>query len=240
VKTSFEPSTVEDILKQSAKDLGDPGWDKYNGWGRVDAAAAVTLAKNTQGPLPDTQAPITSVTAPSNSSTVSGAITVGVNASDNKGVSHVELYKNGVLFATDTSSPYSFSWNTLDDANGSYTLSAKAYDAAGNVGTSNTITVTVNNVADVTAPTVSVTSPANATTLTAKNLVITGTAKDDTGVTEIVLSLDGAPVATCTNVTTCTKSILAKKVKAGTHTVGATARDARGNTGTATTVTFTK
>ncbi|MDI6448073.1 S8 family serine peptidase [Anaerobaca lacustris] len=35
---------VRDILCRSAKDLGEPGWDEYYGWGRVDARAAVEMA----------------------------------------------------------------------------------------------------------------------------------------------------------------------------------------------------
>src|SRR5207249_4980761 len=38
-------------------------------------------------------------------------------------------------------------WDTTTFANASHTLVAKAYDAAGNVGPSSTVTVTVNNIA---------------------------------------------------------------------------------------------
>src|SRR5205823_9553123 len=39
----------------------------------------------------------------------------------------------------------SYSWNTTTFANGAHSIVSKAYDAAGNVGTSPTITVTVSN-----------------------------------------------------------------------------------------------
>ena len=52
---------------------------------------------------------------------------------------------DGALRTTDTTSPYSWSWNTTTFANSAHTLVTKAYDAAGNVGTSSTVTVTVNN-----------------------------------------------------------------------------------------------
>ncbi len=32
---------VEEIIESTAVDLGEPGWDEYFGWGRIDAAAAV-------------------------------------------------------------------------------------------------------------------------------------------------------------------------------------------------------
>ena len=94
---------------------------------------------------PDNEDPTAVVTSPSNGSTVSGLIDVLVTATDNVGVEKVELRIDGGLHATDLTSPYLFSWDTTKKTNGSHTLAAKAYDAAGNVGTSSTITVTVNN-----------------------------------------------------------------------------------------------
>ena len=54
------------------------------------------------------------------------------------------------LGSEDTSSPYSVSWNTATASNGSHSLTAKAYDAVGNVGMSTAVIFTVNNVADTT------------------------------------------------------------------------------------------
>ncbi|HVR07229.1 MAG TPA: Ig-like domain-containing protein [Thermoanaerobaculia bacterium] len=98
----------------------------------------------TSGP-PDTTPPTTSITSPANNATVSGTITVTATASDNVGVVKVEFYVDSVLKSTVTTSPYTFSWNTTTVANGSHTLFTKAYDAANNVGTSATVTVTVSN-----------------------------------------------------------------------------------------------
>ncbi|MHC4425069.1 MAG: S8 family serine peptidase [Planctomycetota bacterium] len=54
---SIEPDlTQEEVrysLERSAKDLGDPGKDDYNGWGRVDARAAVELAMAARADLND-------------------------------------------------------------------------------------------------------------------------------------------------------------------------------------------
>ena len=65
---------------------------------------------------------------------MSGTVAVSASASDNVAVSKVEFLVDGILKATSTAAPYSFSWNTLKSANGVYTLVAKAFDAAGNVG----------------------------------------------------------------------------------------------------------
>ena len=106
-------------------------------------------------PPPDTVAPTTAITAPLAGSTVSGTTSVSATAADDTGVARVEFYLDGVLASTDTSAPYAWSWNTTTASNGSHTLSTKAYDAAGNVGTSAGVTVTVSNVGDTTAPVIS-------------------------------------------------------------------------------------
>ncbi len=93
----------------------------------------------------DTTPPTTSVTAPAGGSTVSGTVTVTATASDNVGVTKVELYLDGALLASGTASPFSAAWSTTGAANGSHTLTSKAYDAAGNVGTSASVAVTVSN-----------------------------------------------------------------------------------------------
>jgi hypothetical protein len=93
----------------------------------------------------DTTPPTTSITAPASGATVSGTISVTASASDNVGVTKVEFYLDGALQSTSTASPYSWSWNTTTATNASHSLVSKAYDAAGNVGTSATVTVTVSN-----------------------------------------------------------------------------------------------
>jgi Bacterial Ig domain len=93
----------------------------------------------------DTTPPTTAITAPANGATVSGTVAVTASASDNVGVTRVEIYLDSALKATLTSAPYTWSWNTTTAANGAHAIVSKAYDAAGNVGTSATVTVTVSN-----------------------------------------------------------------------------------------------
>jgi beta-lactamase superfamily II metal-dependent hydrolase len=93
----------------------------------------------------DITPPVTSITAPLNGATVSGTTSVSASATDNVGVTKVEFYLDGALKSTDTTSPYSWSWNTTTATNGSHSLTSKAYDAALNVGTSTTVNVTVSN-----------------------------------------------------------------------------------------------
>jgi len=92
---------------------------------------------------PDTTAPSVSITSPASGSFVRGTVTFAVSANDNVGVKKVELFRNGVLVATDTTAPYSFDWNSNSVKNGSYVFTAKASDAAGNIRTSTGVNITV-------------------------------------------------------------------------------------------------
>jgi hypothetical protein len=95
----------------------------------------------------DTQAPVVSVTVPAAGATVSGtAVGLAASASDNVGVTGVQLQVDGAnVGARLTSPPYQASWDTTQAANGSHVVSAQASDAAGNVGTSAGVSVTVSN-----------------------------------------------------------------------------------------------
>jgi hypothetical protein len=119
----------------------DPAWDN----GLLIANGVSYIANGSGGGGGDTTAPTVSVTAPANGATVSGTVSVNATASDNVGVSKVEFYVDGTLRSTDTTSPYSYSWDTTTFSNSSHTIVAKAYDAANNIGTSSNVTVTVNN-----------------------------------------------------------------------------------------------
>jgi len=45
VNSALADNQIKDALYKTAKDLGTAGWDKYYGWGRVDALAAVNYVK---------------------------------------------------------------------------------------------------------------------------------------------------------------------------------------------------
>lgn len=100
-------------------------------------------------PAPDTAKPTVNITSPAANATItSGSATLQASASDNSGsVSKVEYYVGGsTKIGESTTSPYSVTWNTSTLSNGSYSLTAKAYDAAGNIGdTASSTPVTVTN-----------------------------------------------------------------------------------------------
>jgi len=140
----------------------------------------------------DTTAPVARITAPSADASVNGTVTVNATASDASGVSKVEFYINGVLTGTDTSAPYTFSWNTAAVPNGTQALTVRAYDAAGNVGTDN-IKVTIQN-GDRQAPTVPTDLKATATAYNAVTLSWKAST-DDTQVKGYHVFRDGVPLA---------------------------------------------
>ncbi len=134
-------------------------------------------------PPADTTAPTVSVTAPANGSTVTGSVALAATASDNVGVARVEFRANGVLVGTDTTAPYTGTWDASGATAGSHTIQARAIDAANNA-TNASVSVTVPAPADTTAPTVSVTAPANGSTVTG-SVALAATASDNVGVARV-------------------------------------------------------
>lgn len=92
-------------------------------------------------PVTDTTAPTVTVTTPGSS----GIITLSASATDNVGVSLVEFYVDGLLKGSTNLAPYTLALNSSTLSNGTHTLSAKAYDAANNVGVSGMVNFAVNN-----------------------------------------------------------------------------------------------
>jgi hypothetical protein len=106
----------------------------------------------------------------------SGTITLSATASDNVGVTKVEFYVDGVLKGTDTTAAYSMTLDSTLLANGSHTLTAKAYDAAGNVATSSAVGFSVSNTAPSTQLLANTGFESGAVSWTASSGVITNDA----------------------------------------------------------------
>jgi poly(hydroxyalkanoate) depolymerase family esterase len=93
----------------------------------------------------DTTPPTVTLTAPAAGATVSGALAVTATASDDVGVTRVDVLVDGAVAGSDTSAPYSVTVDTTRLANGNHSLSARAFDAANNAGSAAAITVNVQN-----------------------------------------------------------------------------------------------
>ncbi|MEM2564002.1 MAG: S8 family serine peptidase [Candidatus Bathyarchaeia archaeon] len=229
---SLTPADVEQILESTAVDLGDAGYDVYYGWGRVNAYEALKAAAGAAPPPPDTTPPRVEITYPRSGDTVSGAIVVSVSASDDRGVVRVELFKNGVLFAVDSEEPYEFYWDTTAEPDGAYTLVARAYDAAGNVGESNAVSVNVVNFRDVSPPIVSIVKPLDGSTVS-RTIDVVASAWDESGVSRVEFYVDGKLAATV-SAEPYVYRWNTRSVKDGWHTITAKAYDKYGNAAEAT------
>jgi hypothetical protein len=184
----------------------------------------------TVGHEDDTQPPTATLTSPAAGTTLTRNATLTATASDNFGVLRVEFYDGDTLLGTDDTAAYTFVWNTLTAANGTHALTVKAYDAAGFVGTSAVVNVTVNN--DVTPPAVAFSTPAEGATLTG-NVTITGTASDNVGVLRVEL-WDGETKITSDSAAPYSFSWNTRTVANGAHVISLKAFDVAGNIGTVT------
>ena len=197
---------------------------RFAGYGRIDAAKAVATARSYVAS--DTQAPTISIVSPTGGKVV-GVVAVDVSSSDNVGVTRAELYVNGSKVATDDVGPFAFAWDTSTYGDGTYTLVAKAYDAAGNVGTSSSVSVTLGN--DTTPPLISSLNPANGTTVSPSRQTVSASATDNQKVTKTSLTIDGKEVAIAYG-GSVSYSWNTRKVAKGTHAITVRAWDAAGNT----------
>lgn len=241
------PASLDSAMLSSAQDLGTAGKDSHFGAGRVDAARAVSTARAMVAT--DTSAPSTSITSPGGGGVLSGIANIDVYAADPSGVTSVEIYANNKLIATDTASPYQFAIDTTKLPDGATSLTAKAKDSVGNVGTSTAVNVTIAN--DTIAPTVSIANPTAGAVVTG-TVTVTASATDNKSVAKISLLIDGKEVAVSYGGslsyswnTGGTTSKTGRKGKTTTTTTATTAsiqvraQDAAGNTGSAS-VTVTR
>jgi len=179
---------------------------------------------------PDTTAP--AATAAETGS--SGLITLSATATDNVGVTHVEFLVDGLLVGSDATSPYALTLDSTTLSNASHSLTARAFDAAGNVGTSATVNFTINNpVADTTAPAVTAAETGSSGIIT-----LSATATDNVGVSRVEFLVDGLLLgsdATSPYAVTLDSITLSN----ASHSLTARAFDAAGNVGTSAAVNFT-
>lgn len=224
------PNTqIESLLYASALDLGTAGRDIQYGHGRVDAMAAVAAV--TGAAASDATAPTVAILTPAVGTTVTSAVGVDVSALDNVGVARVELRVDGNAVATDTASPFQFSWDSTKVANGTHTLEAVAVDAAGNAKVSAGVSVMVNNpiAVDTQPPTVTLVRPLAGSRVNG-TVTVSLSASDNAGAAGIRswIYIDGTLRASGSGAS-LSYNWNTKKVAAGTHTIQAVAQDSAGN-----------
>src|SRR5437867_3743405 len=175
---------------------------------------------------------IVSVTSPSDGSKVSNTITVEASVSPLGLVAGVQFKLDGAdLGAEVKAAPYSTSWDTVRTTNGVHKLTAVARNILDVRFTSDTVRVIVFN--DKTPPTVTITSPANGTTVFG-TVTVSAMATDNVGVAGVQFKLDGVNLGA--EFTTAPYSISWDTTTSSnrSHILRAVARDAAGNQATAT------
>jgi hypothetical protein len=117
-------------------------------------------------------------------------------------------------------------WETAGKLDGSYSLSVQAYDAAGNRGTSPTVTVTLSN--DTIAPTISSFNLTDGMTISPTKQTVSVSATDNQSVAKISLVIDGNEVAVAYG-GSLSYGWSTRKLAKGAHTVTVRVTDNSGN-----------
>jgi len=174
-------------------------------------------------------APTVTLGAPA-TGTAGVAVTLTATAADpDDSVAKVEFFDGATLLGTDTSNPYSFSWTPA--TNGAHGLTARATDSHGAATTSAVVTVQVGPVvgADTTAPTATLTAPANLATGVTGMLALAATATDDVGVASVEFQIDGLPIGAADSTAPYAATVDTGLFTTGQHVLRARASDAAGN-----------
>lgn len=140
------------------------------------------------------------ISTPNDTDSVSGAVNVAVDASDEEDtISQIIIISGGKTLATinnsSSSSKFtaSFSWDTTKERNGSTILSATAVNSLGQKNNSSTINLTLANI-DTTSPQVSFNQPNEGAYLSGTNYFVKINADDNLGLGFVELSLDNKVV----------------------------------------------
>ncbi len=172
--------------------------------------------------------------APANLSTTSKtvtSITVSWKASGNKAVAGYGLYLDGSRIDTVTGTTGTFSDLTCGTT---YKLAVDAVDSAGRRSGQTSLSARTNDCSD--APSVSITAPANGSSVSG-TVAISANATDDDGVVGVQFTLDGANLGAEDTTAPYGLGWNTTTVPGGTHVLSAIVRDPSGNTATAAPVT---
>lgn len=239
INPALSPFEVKDIFKQSATDLGEPGWDEKYGWGLVNLGAAVAMAASGTDPYTDVGLPVATIVSPQEGDVISGNFEMVVEATDDSGViNRVDMTMTAVdntsgfqaAGSSDSIAPYTSFFYTGGIPNGQYILEAVATDEAGNESSPARITIEVLNDDDTEAPTVTVITPTEGEVLPSRgSFTISAEASDNVGVERLTIMFDGSVHAVCDQSTTCEASVSIKGLDAGTHEVQVSALDSKFN-----------
>ena len=188
---------------------------------------------------PANQAPSVALTSPANGTSAAAPATfsLAASASDADGsITKVDFYNGAALLFSDNTAPYAYSWTNV--AAGSYSITAKATDNGSLVTTSTAITVTSTTVVGNQAPTVTLTSPSNGTSVTSPaSFSLTANASDADGSVTKVDFYNGTTLLFSDN--TAPYAYSWTNVAAGSYSITAQATDNGGLVTTSAAVSIT-
>lgn len=182
----------------------------------------------------DAAAPTVTLASPADGTSLAAPVTLQATATDAGGVGRVDFLVDGVVVGSASTAPYTLRWQPASAQGGTFALSARAVDLAGNEAVSSTHRITITSMppADTTAPTVSITAPATGTSVRGA-IAISATATDDAAVQRAELLVNGAVTAT-SSAPPYQFSWDSATVAEGPVTLAVRATDLTGNQGSAT------
>ena len=111
-----------------------------------DAAGTVSAVYSTPREVNVVSGPTAvTLTVPTQDAELTGSVTLQAAASDDKGIARIEFWRGITKLGEATTNPYTYTWDTTKTVNGSYAISAIAYDTDGAKKVSSPVTVTVKN-----------------------------------------------------------------------------------------------
>lgn len=234
VNPSLLPTTVKAILLSTATDLGPAGDDSTFGAGKLNALAAVELALAIEESVEETP-PVLSIREPADGASVGGAITIGIDVSDDSDLADVTLSVDGNQLASDSGAPYAFVLETTRYAPGTHELEVVATDVFGNAARAS-ITLSFSGPADDVAPGVRLISPAAGDTLSG-TVTLLADATDDRLLARAEFLVDGQLIGTVALDSAEARAALSwnitsSSVTSGEHTISVRVLDTSGNVAT--------
>ena len=207
--------------------------DAYDAAGNRSTQASATMA--TAGCPPDAVAPTVPTGLGISGATQSTLSLSWAPSSDNVGVAGYDVYRGGVSVGTTTATGFTFAGLSCGTT---YSVAVDAFDAAGNVSAPSAVAGSTSACPDTTPPSVSVTAPANGTTVSGI-APVSASAADNIGVVGVQFKLDGVNLAAEDTTAPFAIAWDTSTAANGSHVITAVARDVAGNSTVSTPITVT-
>ena len=169
----------------------------YDTSGLINQSESIVISVDNLDEIP----PTGYIAQPYGGQSVNGDVEILIYATDNIGVSSVNVFINGEndsTFINETSlqnAPYSYIWNTLDEnlnEDGQYFISARINDSSGNFFNTPPVAVVINNdteYVDLVSPVISIQSPVSGTAVGDSTEIIIF-ANDNVGIQSVLVTVD--------------------------------------------------